>query len=708
MSDTELNENKLTGMISNIMKRLRPRFMSEWAMEKAIVEKATELTNEVRKELIHDFNLYKDVEDADFSEDIQEEPFYKLISEEEDDAYSKINEIKVNHVDEDKDKHTDKKGLTLKQKIYEVAGTFLINRGVVSVSGLLIERRQPREIREQVQAAMYIKSFEDPIVSAIVENRRRFIQGRGIKFSIQVSEIQEVLDKFWVDNRMSVKEKIMMHNGIAESEVFLTYHIDGKEGNVKLRQNSPGEITEIETDPEDSETILTYTREFFTNADNDDVQLTTDVELKKKIYADVDYFVQKKGPFAVTSKHDDGTVTNKPKDDDVFQGPFRLMQFEKLGKNREVRSRVELQSILKWTKIYTNWLKDRAVLNHERARVVWILTVQGKLEETFKRHKIAPSSGTVRIESENRKWRAENASINAHEAKDDGRSLMHQIATGAGMPISIWANIVDDGVYASIKSSETPFSQLIVDEQDRWESVYLKMFQVVIRAAVQYGDLSKKKFKIKKFLQEFQKKVYLIQKDRFDKKEIDAIEMMRTIKEIIKDFLSDVVYDKAPKSILNAVLEVHDKIMKSINENIEEAYDNKDFPIKKALKDFVMIYEKGVEIEVKAEDVPINIIFPEIVKEDPLSQSKTLLILQRIGVSRTTLLRVAGYDPEREAAFRDIEKADGIFDDLIDELNPNNDRFNNNGKPPDFKKNPGAGGADGDSSNQNKPKADKE
>ena len=106
----------------------------------------------------------------------------------------------------------------------------------------------------------------------------------------------------------------------------------------------------------------------------------------------------------------------------------------------------------------------------------------------------------------------------------------------------------------------------------------------------------------------------------------------------------------------------------------------------------MVLYEKGIEVSVAAEDVPIDIVFPEIVKDDPLTQGKTLLILKGIGVSHTSLMKIAGFDPEQEAAFREIEKAEGLFDDLFQEPNTNNDKVTQDGKIPTVKKNPGAGG----------------
>ena len=143
---------------------------------------------------------------------------------------------------------------------------------------------------------------------------------------------------------MSMKEKQIMHNTLAESEGFLSFFINGQTGDVKVRQNSPAEIEAIETDPDDIETILSYTREYIRGEMNEeDPDLPVKGEIIKKIYPDIDYFLQKDGPFPVDSRHESK---------EEWQGELVLMQFIKLGKNREVRSRVILQPTLKWIRIY--------------------------------------------------------------------------------------------------------------------------------------------------------------------------------------------------------------------------------------------------------------------------------------------------------------------------------------------------------------------
>ncbi len=674
--------------IVNLFKRLRPRIVSEYTIEK-ILDKKVEAANKEYRHAVEDSlgTSLGDYINPDGEKGEKIDPFYQAVAHESDDVYTQY------YADQNKDS-TNK----LFTKISESVSSFLANRGILSTAFSFIERRQPTEIREAVQASMYIKSYEEAHVKAIVENMRRFVQGRGTKFNVQVPEIQEKLVRFWKLNKMAIKEKQIMHNGMAESEAFLTFFINGQTGDTKIRQNSPFEITAVETDPEDIETILSYTREFRHNKINaDDPEAVAKGETLKKIYPDIDYFIQRdNGPFPVTSRHEnaDEWQGNEGGDEGLV-----LMQFVKLGKNREVRSRVVLQPILKWIRIYTNWLKDRAVLNHERARVVWILTLNGKLAETEKRHKIAPSSGVTRVETEGRKWRAENASINADDAKDDGRALLHAVATAAEMPVSVFAQIVDDAVYASIKKADTPYTQLILDLQDTWKEFYKDMMRVVVRANVKYGEL-KDTFTIKKFLQEHHKKAFDIQKIRFDKKEINETEMLKILREVVRDFLTESQFNNDFENSPEGGRQFTEQCIEFIEdmtENIVEVMESEDHKvnIEKQINKFMILYEKGIEVTVDAEDVPIEIVFPQVVKEDPLEQAKTLLILQKIGVSFTSLMTMAGYDPEREAALRAVEKEDGTFDDLIAQLsNTNNDRFNNKGDAPDLKKNSSAAGDD--------------
>lgn len=689
---------KIEETIVHLFKRLIPKLTSRYTYDKKLEEMQDKTMDLIMKDFEDKFgpdvHLLSQGEDGQSVPKEQLDPFYQSIQEEEDDAYSQFEDEKLRL------SGAKRKKTGIIKTIREAASSiFLARRGIIARSGFAIQRKQPREIREQVQAAMYIQSFENPIVKGVIENTRRFIQGRGTKFHCQVPEIQEILDNFWKKNDMSTKEKRIMHNSLAESELFLIHIINGVNGDTQIREVSPGEIPMIETDPEDTDVILSYTREFIKNQDNDNVSIMSSFTPSTKIYADIDYFDQKDEEFGVTSRHD-VPVEPIPDDEDKWQGEFRLMQFVKLGKNREVRSRVIFQPILKWTKIYENWLKDRAVLNHERARVVWILTMKGKFPENTNRHKIAPSSGIVKVENEKQKWRAENAKINADEAKDDGRAILHMVATGAEMPVSVFAQIVDDAVYASIKKADTPFTQHILDLQDTYRnSFYNKMFQKVIKSKVKYGNL-KEKFKVKKYLQEYHKDAYRIQKRKFDNGSIDNFEMLKTVKEITHDFLIESFFDNSFDKSPEGKKEMTDKcsvILEGYDDNLEHILESEDNTIDESLNNFKILFEKGIDVSVDAEDVPIDIIFPEIVKEDPLNQAKTLLILKNIGVSMTSLMRQAGFDPEKEAAFRAIEKETGLFDDIDkDEMNTNNDKVTVDGKAPNLKKSKKAAGDGGD------------
>jgi len=492
--------------------------------------------------------------------------------------------------------------------------------------------------RRVIQELAYNKAFTDPIVGAIPDTYERFVLGRGIKFRCEVPAVQEVLEKFWRDNDMENFSRQRIWLLIVESELFILYYL-GNDGTVLVREIPPAEITEIETDPDDKATILAYHRSFVTSANV--------ANIEDRYYPDIEYYNYKSNPLI--------GITSQWEGEKGWQGPNKLVQYVKFMPNREVRSRIFLERVLKWANLFKQWLYDRAIINHEKGRVVWILTISTRKSDAWERYKPAPAGGTIKISTPDKKWEVVNAKIGADDAKEDGMFLIYQITAGSGIPMHVLTQRADAAVYASLRKMDTPFSQNVLAVQDFVsDNLFKKMFKVVIRANVEAGNLPEKVV-VKKFIKE-----HLVYKHRClyenyrngDITYKDYLdEVLRILTTVINsdDYDNNLVDVKFVTECMQLRTDCQQEMVEVLESNKSE---NKEF-----LNRIVKIFETGVDVEIETENIPIQIVFPDVVRENIAEMAKVLQIHDSMKIaSKTTLAAKAGYDPEQEIYLKRRDK----------------------------------------------------
>lgn len=415
-----------------------------------------------------------------------------------------------------------------------------------------------------------------PVARAIVEAYKRYTIGRGVLFGCQVPEIKEVLDKFWWHNNMELRHKDMVESVLVEGELFPHYTKDIENGLVYMRKIPPTQVYTIETSPDDMEMRLAYER-IFLNTTN-----VTDT----RYYKDMNYDYQ----------------DEKNKIESVNAGKFVddvVVQMIKYGPLEEVRGRVPLHPVMKWLRMYDDWLMDMTRLTHEQARVImkeiWSQSGSKGTEFTTRIRKSPPGGYRLREIEGSIKYEFMSPDIKAGELVKVGRSLLHQIGAQFALPLfMLVASSEDEKGYATIRKSDTPFSQAILDNQDFWTIHFNDMAKVVLRTAMEASkNALSSKFKIKKFTTESEVLAkMIINKMVIEKRDID---------EIIKN----------AKQVL-----------------VLEAEEEKD-----------------------TLEIPIAWTFPDVVRESELDHAKTLEIHKKLGLaSDETLSKKAGYDWEYEQA----------------------------------------------------------
>jgi len=564
-------------------------------------------------------------------------------------------------------------------------------RGFFTAYNMPLERKQSDEERRYAQTISYNRVHEDPLIGAIPDVYQRFALGRGVKFRCDEPKIQALLEEFWRDNSMDMYLKRLAWLLVTESEYFPLYFISKKTGKVKIREIQPLEVVTIETNPNDKSVPLSYCREFFDDEMMDNK--IPDKDRKRRYYADINYFIQKIDELDGHTSEFDGK--------EGWQKDDKLVQFVKLMKNREVRSRVFLERVMKWGEWYKQWLTDRAIINHEVGRVCWILEISSRKSEVWERYKPAPAGGTTKISTPDRKWIPTNAKINANDSKEDGLFLQYQICAGASLPLHVLTQRATESNYSSLKKSENPMTMAILDFQDLLSESFLKpMFRLIIRSARNASSPKDKipsTVNIRRYVTEYLREVFRNMLEAYQDEEIDSRKMLKTIKVVTENFIEDFKKDETSRGIAG----IYDVILNEM-ETLKEMYikdsinllESKEAKIDSNLiKKAYEIIESGINLKVEPENVPIEIIFPDMYMDDPLNTAKILKLYKEIGIaSNATLMAKAGLNADQEKFLISKEQKELQKQGLL----PDVTKGKEDGKPKDTKSDPDDGTGTGD------------
>jgi len=360
----------------------------------------------------------------------------------------------------------------------------------------------------------------------------------------------------------------------------------------------PQNVVNIEPNADDFNEVLNY-EVLPPRAWNSDSSKFYYDKSEAKWIKDIRYFLDENTP---------ENTNSKKADTDEF------MQFIKIGNYDEVRGRSPFQPILRYLKYAEDYTIDRMRLNHERSKVIMIKYVSSG-SPTQDKPQVAPRGGIVLIANENTRYEFLDSHIDADDSKEDGMWILHHIGAGIVMPIHILQQRADQGAYASIKKMDTPFTQNILRWQDFFERHWLMLDRFVIKKKVADGKL-KKSYEVPAFI---------------GLNSGGSLEAAEFFSELNGRMLA-MVMDNVP----------NDKIIKEVSDQIQKQKMNKN-------------------VKVNTEDIPVNRIFPDTVKENPLEIAKVLFLHTKMGlVSMSTAARKAGYDWRAELNQMMYEKSLGI------------------------------------------------
>ncbi len=251
----------------------------------------------------------------------------------------------------------------------------------------------------------------NPLAFAIIEITTSFVLGKGVAISANQPAVQQVLMDFWndPDNHMETRVYSLCTELALYGEQFIRFYVNKIDGSVKIRQIDPSIIDQIETDPDDIETVLRFHRR----------------------------------PIGPSAQQPGEPVPVAPQEQSNFDGVWfaagsEMVQFCINKVSNAKRGKSDLATLIPWLRRYKDWLTDRVRINKYKGAFLWDVELQGADKKAIDckkmEHASPPEPGSVIIHNEAERWSAVKPEINASEAAEDGRAIKLMVAVGAQLP----------------------------------------------------------------------------------------------------------------------------------------------------------------------------------------------------------------------------------------------------------------------------------
>jgi hypothetical protein len=263
-----------------------------------------------------------------------------------------------------------------------------------------------------------VYAAKDPMCKQAIRLWTDYGFGSGMTWNCQDERAAAVLEKYWYDPRnsglLSSKgqrkcSKVLLTDG----EIFLALFL-GSNGQALIRRIDCLEITELITDPDDTEDVKWYKREWF----------NTNGQSKVAYY---------RSP-------------NSLKGEDMPPGADgEAIVFHLTFDGLDQRGESLLQPVIDWVKLHRQFLSSRAAVMLALSKFAWEIKAKGgqSVMDTMKAklHGEAPASGSTAVTNESVSLNPIKTDSGAANAYQDGRQLKLQLCAGVGWPEQYFGDI---------------------------------------------------------------------------------------------------------------------------------------------------------------------------------------------------------------------------------------------------------------------------
>lgn len=246
----------------------------------------------------------------------------------------------------------------------------------------------------------------NPLARRIVNLVNAYVVGDGLTLTANYGPLKKYLSAWFTDplNLVNLEQHSWCEDLTTTGELFLSLHFNVADGMSYVRPLPPAVIDAITHRPGDYRQELSYHEA---------------VPLGDPDYPD--------GRTWLAPGHLDA---DRPAGDGSY--PPVMLHF---AVNRPIgclRGESDLATVITWLKRYQRWLEDRVRLNAFARAFLWVAKVPaGQVAAKQEQYRTPPEPGAVMVvEKDREEWEVIAPSLNATDAKEDGRQIRWMVAAG--------------------------------------------------------------------------------------------------------------------------------------------------------------------------------------------------------------------------------------------------------------------------------------
>ena len=358
----------------------------------------------------------------------------------------------------------DELDILMREAIASVeADLALEDAGWLNLSGTSGDVITPQERITNIQLSR-LYSAKDPLGKQAIRLWTDYTFGSGMTFSVpeESKKTQEVLESYWGSkanqNVLSARgQRKSSDKLLIDGEIFFAIFL-GAKGSATIRWIDPLEITEIITDPDDTENLKFYKREW----------MDAQGKVRKSIYRSTTNI---KNEAALDSL---GASVQKTDDALVYHLTYNTIT---------QRGNPLLLPALIWMKYHTKFLSSRIAIMLALAKFAWRTKVKGGQTAVdaikTKTHGQDIAAGSILLENLGSDTTPIKTETGASAAYQDGRMIKLMICSAVGIPEQYFGDI-SIGNLATAKTVELPMMKMFQSYQKVWSDTYKDIDEIIL------------------------------------------------------------------------------------------------------------------------------------------------------------------------------------------------------------------------------------
>jgi len=290
----------------------------------------------------------------------------------------------------------------------------------------------------------------------IIEMKKDFIYGEGIKYKAEDADVQKVLDKFWDCNLMDIKlERRVMELGLFGEQCYPVF-VNEHDGSVKIGYLDPGLIDEVIANPQNIEDLK-------------------EVKLKSSLSVDDGFRTYK----IIKIDEDPQSKTFGKRIGEAFFFAVNNVTTAKRGRS-------DLLSLRDWIYNYEQYLFNRLLWSRLANIFLYDVTFEGGSEEEIKKLSAelqTPKPNSIRIHNEKIKWDTIVPKLEAADMSEEVKMFRSHILAQAGFPPP-WFAAGEGVTRATALEMSTPTYKMLKSRQNYVKYMIEDILNFVIDQAI--------------------------------------------------------------------------------------------------------------------------------------------------------------------------------------------------------------------------------